>query len=433
MDAALHGPRPVRVQPAARPTDISWPIWGLTTFSLTCLALGVGFGQVFTATFLLCWLLYALAWPTRALNQLLQVRLPWLFPLLALSSVLWSQAPGETLRTAVQLLTVTAFGILIARAQPARSFIAAVMCMMLVSVLLGTAGGGTAVIGMTGESALVGVFGSKNNLATMVSFMVIAACAVLPDRRQPWALRLLAVLCCVLGPIFMLLAKSLSATITLTISLACFAVFALLARLPARVRPLFLVSAILLGLGGLGLFWLLQATGAWDELLRAAGKNSTLTGRVFIWQRAAQLIDLRPVFGIGYEAFWLRESVEAEGIWRLAMVSGRYGFSFHNLYYEVAIALGMLGATILIGTLLAVAVAVVVKACRQPGIEQAFFVAVIVMMFMRAFVEVDFVRPFSLGSLMLPIFWVYNTRAVHLATPAAARPPARPAGLRLAG
>jgi len=421
MDAVLHGPAAgpgqglARLRTAPRRTDMSWPIWWLTLGSLTCLTVGPGFGRAAVLLFLLCWVVYGLAWPARSLDQLLRVRLPWLFPLLALASTLWSQSPADSLRGAIQLMILTASGLLLAQAQPARSFIAALMCVMLAAVLFGVAIGGSAGIGMTGETALIGIYGSKNQLALLVSMMMISAAAVLPDRRQPGLLRWIAAFCFLLGPIMLVLTKSAGAVATLGLALSCFGAFWLLGRLPARVRPLFLLSLGLLVLGALGVFYLLDSSGVWDELLRAAGKDSTLTGRLFIWQRAEQLIGLNPLLGVGYQAFWIQGMVEAEGLWRFGKISNRFGFSFHNLYYEAAVTLGLLGAAILGGTLAMLAGRALLNACRRPGVEPAFFAALITLLFARAYIETEFINPFAIGSLLIPIFWVYSTQATGTA------------------
>lgn len=412
---------PASSRVALSPPDVSWPIWWLTFLSLTCLNLAIGLGPILLVGFLGAWTMYALAWPARSIDHMLRTLLPWAFPLLALASLLWSQAPMATTRHALQLLTVTGFGILMARAQPMRSFVSAFMCMMLTSVLAGTVLGRSVAIGLTNETALIGIFGSKNNFALMVSFMLLSAVAVLPDPRQPRILRLLALLCCVLAPPYMVLTKSVGAIITLGIALGTFGTFALASRLPARARPGLFLGAVLLGMGGFGLFLILESSGILAEMLRSFGKDTTLTGRTFLWQRAAQLIDLKPLLGVGYQAFWVQESVEAEGLWRLAKNTVRYGFHFHNLYYATAVELGYVGVAVLGVSLGTLAVTILVNAVRRPGFDLAFLASLVVIFFARAFIELDFIMPFTLGSLLIPILWHYGSRPL-----ADARPLARP-------
>lgn len=427
MEAALQGPMggPARLRAAARQVDMTWPVWWLTFVSLTCYILAIGFGSIFILLFLLCWALYGLAWPTVSLDRLLRVRLPWAFPLLALASALWSQAPVESLRGGLQIMLATACALLLAQAQPMRGVASAFMCSLLASLVIGTAGGRSADVGLTGETALIGIFGSKNNLSMLVCTMMLAFTVVL-DRRQPRILRYVGLLCGLLiGPALVVLGKSLGAAATVSLALGVFALFVLLAHLPARLRPLFLAAVGLAAAIAIGGFLILQASDAWNDLLRSAGKDPTLTRRVFIWQRAEQLIDLRPVFGVGFQAFWIRETVEAEGVWRLALVNGRFGFSFHNLYYETAVTLGHLGVLVLGGTLAVLGIRILIEACRRPSIENAFCAGLLTFFLPRAYFEVDFGSPFSLGSLVIPFLWVFATRGAGLA--AAGRRPVGPA------
>jgi exopolysaccharide production protein ExoQ len=223
----------------------------------------------------------------------------------------------------------------------------------------------------------------------------------------------------------MVLTKSVGGIITLGIALGAFGVFALAARLPARARPGFFIGALLLGLSGFGLFLILESSGILEAALRSFGKDTTLTGRTFLWQRAAQLIDLNPLLGVGYQAFWVQESVEAEGLWRLGKNAARTGFHLHNLYYATAVELGLVGVAVFGLTLVTVAVTILVNACRRPSLELAFFAALVVIFGSRAFIELDFLSPFSLGTLMLPLLWSYAAQAPGLARrPVAVRRPA---------
>ena len=411
MGAIRSGPRATPAPGPARPgPEMAWPVWWLTFVSLTCLNLSIGLGSVLLVGFLGSWMVYVLAWPARSLDQMLRTLLPWAFPLLALASVLWSQAPMTTFRLALELLLVTGFGIVMARAQPMRSFVSAFMCMMLVSVVVGTVLGRSSTIGMTNETALIGIFGSKNNFAMMVSFMLLAAITVLPDRRQPVVLRLIALLCCLLAPPYMVLTKSVGGIITLGLALGAFGIFALAARLPVRARPGFYAGILLLACCGLGMFLLLEDSGILEEVLRSFGKDTTLTGRTFLWQRAAELIGLNPLLGVGYQAFWVQESVEAEGLWRLGKNTARSGFHLHSLYYATAVELGYVGFAVLGTTLVTLTLSVLANACRRPSLELAFGAAVVVIFASRAFVELDFISPFNIGTLLIPILWGYGTQ-----------------------
>ena len=97
----------------------------------------------------------------------------------------------------------------------------------------------------------------------------------------------------------------------------------------------------------------------------------------------------------------------------------------HNLYYATAVELGLVGVAVFGVTLVTVAVTILVNACRRPSLELAFLAALVVIFGSRAFIELDFLSPFSLGTLMLPLLWSYATQAPGQARrPVAVRRPA---------
>ena len=408
-------------RPASGP-ETDWPIWWMTFLSLTSYNIAVGISAALIALFLLCWSLYFLARPARNLDRLLLTPLPFALPLLAFASAAWSQAPVISLRNAVELLLVTGIGVLIARAQRLRSFLSAFMGMMIVSVVIGAATGKRAALGIHGDMALIGIFGSKNNFALMISLMMLSAAAVLADPHQPRPLRGLGVFGLVIGPPLLVMAKSLGAMVTLVLALGCLGVFTVAGRLSRQLRPAFYILAALLALAMAATFLILQDAGVLEMLLRSAGKDASLTGRTFLWSRADGLIPLHPLLGVGYQAFWVQESVEAEGLWRFSDIVARFGFHFHNLYYETVIELGYVGVVILGTTLAAMTAAALIAVIRRPCPEHAFLVSAIAIFLSRAYVELDFLSPFSIGSLLIPIFWSYGAQAVAETRRVGARP-----------
>ena len=51
-----------------------------------------------------------------------------------------------------------------------------------------------------------------------------------------------------------------------------------------------------------------------NSLVRAMGKDWTLTGRTAIWTAVVERIDQRPLFGYGYDAFWSSASGPGEAV-----------------------------------------------------------------------------------------------------------------------
>jgi exopolysaccharide production protein ExoQ len=150
-----------------------------------------------------------------------------------------------------------------------------------------------------------------------------------------------------------------------------------------------------------------------DDLLSAVGKSGDLTGRGLLWQRAAVLSEQRPVFGVGYGAFWVQGNPEAEALWRAEHIPGRGGFHFHSFYYETLVELGYMGLAIGVTVLGLTGVAALMLGLRRPGPETGFFCAIMLFLFLRSFVELDLVGGFDLNVLMLPIVWTYAGSALQ--------------------
>lgn len=81
-------------------------------------------------------------------------------------------------------------------------------------------------------------------------------------------------------------------------------------------------------------------------LLRMLGRNSTLTGRTEIW-KAVLSFNTNPLFGIGFESFWLNGRIEK--VWQIIGFKGIA--EAHNGYLETYITLGWVGL-ILLGVVL---------------------------------------------------------------------------------
>jgi exopolysaccharide production protein ExoQ len=124
-------------------------------------------------------------------------------------------------------------------------------------------------------------------------------------------------------------------------SLACFMIGSTLlvltslrpfVRTPALVH---LLVAALLGVAVCSLF-----LGLGTGLVNDLGRNSTLTGRTEMWAHAIKLVD-NPVFGAGYESFWVGTRLE-----KMRIVAPGVNQA-HNGYLEVYLNLGWAGVTLL--------------------------------------------------------------------------------------
>lgn len=101
-------------------------------------------------------------------------------------------------------------------------------------------------------------------------------------------------------------------------------------RRPGRVH--FITGAIL-GFSAFNLFF-------GSSLLELLGRNATLTGRTELWTLVLKLVT-NPVFGAGYESFWLGQRLEV--MWNYIPGVNQA----HNGYLEIYVNLGWIGVALL--------------------------------------------------------------------------------------
>ena len=309
-------------------------IWFGTFVSLTSYLLSNRFGLPAMALTLSIWVVYAGALPVRAFRSVVSAPLMWGFPLFAVASTLWSIEPDISQRQGVELLVFTGVGLLMARAQTARSFVAALLFTLLVCVGASLVFGERVRIGLTDEIASIGLFSSKNNFAFVTCLMMLASFAVVTDRAQSRRMRGLAVVGLLGAPAVLVKTISLGALVSGGIGCAALAAVLVYSAVVPRWRGAFLFITGLFGLAVAAFVALAVSQGInTDTLLESLGKDPGLTGRTFLWARAQSFIAERPVFGLGYQAFWVQGHVEAEGLWRYADIESRAGFHFHNLFF----------------------------------------------------------------------------------------------------
>ncbi len=133
---------------------------------------------------------------------------------------------------------------------------------------------------------------------------------------------------------------------------------------------------------GVLLFGLAETTlGVYGSVLKMLGRNPTLTDRTEVWADALELAE-NPLFGAGFESFWLgerREKMWEKWLWHPNQA--------HNGYIETYLNLGMIGVLLL----LALAVAIFKKIQRMllwdfefGRLRMGFFVAILLYNFTEA-------------------------------------------------
>ncbi len=275
----------------------------------------------------------------------------------AFASKWWSIDPGVTQRRVIAMAISSAFAIYLGVAFTGRHL---PRMLMLASLIMGVGSLIMVVVNPTiGVHQLEnaglwrGLWYEKNQMGLVMSAGAVAAAACLAtdDRR-----RLLPAITLAVTTILVLATQSKTSLLCLILGVG--AVGGLWAM--KRGGAAFSIIAIWFGV-------VLSAVAAFvfitdpATVLKALGKDPSLTGRTDIWEALMREVAERPWTGFGYQAFWGRESVpaafiRAETQWPVP--------SAHNGWIDLLIQLGWPGA-VTVG--LTVAVATVVTLFRIPG------------------------------------------------------------------
>ncbi|CAM5777077.1 O-antigen ligase family protein [Mesorhizobium amorphae] len=367
--------------------------------SIFVFAYSTRFGQVSILGYYACWLPLVLVDYKRALGD--YRRFFWIiaFAVLACLSMFWSAAPGVTARAGIQLLSHVVCALIAARTISVRTLNIGALGGILMVVLFSIAFGQYNLDPIDGTYSFVGAFSSKNQLGLFSSLGIYFAFTAVAVQHERGLWRLLAIFCGLLCAYTLLAAQSatsvlaIGATLAMLISLKLAMLFSPSARKGGLVAGM--AFGLLLVFVGLNM-------GAADAVLGAFGKDSTLTGRTYLWQQGWEAAMQSFWFGVGYQGYWVQGFSEAERLWQEFYIGSRSGFHFHNTYIEVLVELGLAG-------ILAIAVLMVrvpfglllrlIDARRDPASFTLLGIAV--MFLIRSFVEVDVINPYVVGSFLV--------------------------------
>jgi exopolysaccharide production protein ExoQ len=329
----------------------------------------------------------------------------FVFPLLAILSTGWSDAPQLTMRTALQLTLTVAFSVLIAGNLPARRL---VMALFVGSLALCASALPNLPRALQAGVPLASSFlGSKNSLGFAAFLLFATSLTIVFDRGQRAAARLIALVSVPIALLFAYLSRSGGGGVSILIISFLFPVFASLTLLKPRGR-LILSSVGILAFGAALLFHqdVQQSISTFrSEVLE---RNETLTGRTSLWGIAGKLWNERPLLGHGYAAFWRHGNLDAEALWRSFGIKARGGFNFHNVFVETKVELGIVGLTILLMTLCAVGALMIWRQLRAPSVTGAFLLSAFCVLIIRSTIENGLVSAFSLVTLIWIAGAVYS-------------------------
>ncbi len=372
--------------------------------SLFCFAYSIRFGQVAILFYYALWL------PLVAVNYRKVLgsysRFIWLFAfaVFAFLSVFWSAVPSVSLRASIQYLTQVICALIAVRVLDVRTLTLGVVAGAAVVLLFSILFGYYEYDVLDGTYSFVGAFASKNQLGFLcVPGHHLRLCRRLHLRRAPfldddvghgWPYGGLSPACLAIRhlghhdggdrcPVD-------------RVSRRAHAVAATTQAAGGRRRR----RGCHPGGGGGGVY-----LGAVDAVLGIFGKDSTLTGRTYLWQQGIEAAAQNPAIGIGYQAYWVQGFAEPERLWKEFFIASRAGFHFHNTYIETAVELGLIGVLILAVTFIATLWGHLRRLIEDVRNDESYFLfGITVLLLIRSFVEIDVLTPYNVGSFLLYFF-----------------------------
>jgi exopolysaccharide production protein ExoQ len=370
--------------------------------ALAALAVVPIIGSVAALCFLLAGAFIIALRPREAMLDLVEFRWVMLVPLFCTVSVLWSDAPGTTLRAGIQL-------ILTLRHRHRRGPQPAAGRFLI--VLVGVLGAIVALSITTGSyradtGALTGYFASKNAMGIAAALFAVAAAGLIGWAGASPGFRAVAVLVTAMGVAGVVLAQSIGALVAMAIGLGAYPLLAVLRRLSLRLQAAASVAVVLLlGLAIVLLIANIDAVAAF--VLAATGKDITLTGRTELWRVAMVEIAERPLLGHGYQAFWRIGNPVAEDLWRAFGIESRSGFHFHNFFLSNAVEVGVPGVAAQTGLMAALGIYTLRLALLTRDARATIIFAMSLMAVSVTPLEVPVFFPFNLQTFIVVASVVY--------------------------
>jgi exopolysaccharide production protein ExoQ len=298
---------------------------------------GPGIRAAYAAFYLFFVVLLALRYWT-PLKVLVQEKWIFLFWLWAVASTVWSPLPGQTLRRSVAVLGTIIAGLFVAtRFEPRQQ-------LKVLSYSIGLAAVASLIaclfypdyaIAKTGE--WTGVFYQKNVLGhTMALGIFCNVFLAIGRKKGRFAEIVMALLC---GGL-LIMSQSVTAMIVCTIMLLVLRFRRLLVLRARKLVPIVTASLIV------GVPVGIYAIQHMGEILKALGRDATLTGRIPLWNEVFNEISTHPIAGFGYSAFWYT----AEGD-RIHAKLGWAAMHAHDGYIEITLALGLIGIALFLAGL----------------------------------------------------------------------------------
>lgn len=356
------------------------------------------FGQVSILVYYGLWFPLVLVDYRRVLGNYTRYGWIFAFALFCFLSAFWSAAPATSLRAAVQYLTHLGCALIAMRTLTVSTLSRGAVAGSALVLLYSLAFGNYHYDPLDGSYSFVGAFASKNQLGFYASLGVIFSYACLMIFRTGALWSMACIVTGLLAAYCLLASQSATSAITTAAILClCLAMQTMSFLSPHQRKLLFSAGTVLAVSATVAALQF----GAMDVILGIFGKDSTLTGRTYLWQQGIEAAAAAPWLGIGYQGYWVQGFPEAERLWQEFFIASRSGFHFHNTYIEAMVETGLAGTLLLLGALLATFTGHLRRMLildRSPASLTLFAIAALLLL--RSFVEIDIMHPYHVGSFL---------------------------------
>ena len=323
-------------------------------------------------------------------------------PAFAMLSVLWSEAPRETFRFAAQLGLTALAGLLLSSAPRQETVVRGMTLAFFTYVAVAVVAGGRVGIGVgAGGEALAGLTESKNLLGDIAStgLLISMAAVMMAIRSRSWTWVAIGGLAMGLDLYAVVAARSAGALLGLGMGVGAMCALTPLTKVGPLLRG-WLTGAVALCLLAGGLGYRTLVAGMINLGADLFDKDPTLTGRTYLWYRAADLIREKPMLGRGYYAFWRQGNTDAEGLWRYFGIESRGGFTFHNTLVDILVTLGWLGVVVIAVVVLIAMAAILRRFVARPDLSLVFWISILLYQMARTPIETIGIAPFYFSTVL---------------------------------
>ncbi|MDW6022602.1 O-antigen ligase [Mesorhizobium sp. BAC0120] len=375
--------------------------YGVVAISISffVFAYSTRFGQVSILAFYAVWFPLILVDYRQSLGNYLKFH--WIigFAVLACLSVFWSAAPGATARACLQYASHIVCALIAARTMSVRTLTIGALGGVSLVVLYSLAFGQYSYDPLDNEYTFVGAFASKNQLGFYASLGIYFAFILVFVLRERGVWRILAGICTMLSGYALLVSHSATSIISIAGTLGVMTGLGVILLFAPHARKGLLLFGIVVGFG-VALIGL--NAGGLNLLLGAFGKNTTLTGRTYLWQQGLLAWHQAPLLGVGYYAYWVQGFADAERLWQEFYITARTGFHFHNTYIETLVELGVVGLVLISTIILRVLLGHLTKLLDDRNDRTSYIMfGISMLLVVRSFFEVDVLNAYQVGSFLL--------------------------------